>query len=198
MKVIEGKDLFDYIHKYDYVLLGVNINHSMANGLARDIALNYPHVHEMNLKTPYSDLRKMGTILECSKEGEPSVILLFITKGYSKKEDDYLDYDALEKCLRLINIRYKQAKVCCPIIGGGRFDGNGDKDKILSMIDGILSDLDITVYDYEQLSRDEKYRQRVAYEQSIKEQSQRRYNHIVRKRKQKEREIKNKNGRAKY
>lgn len=161
MTVKEGINLIEDCENYDYILVGVNINHSMRNGFAEDVKEKYPYVYEENLKSPYGDIRKIGSYIECGQENEQKILLLFITKGYPKKKNkedniDYLDYESLRKCLRLINIRYKGKTLACPLLGCSRFDGNGNKDRVLQMIEEELNNVDITVYNFYEQSRDEK------------------------------------------
>jgi hypothetical protein len=39
------------------------------------------------------------------------------------------------------------------LVGGTKFDGNGDRDKVLSLIKECTMGLDIDVYDYKQMQR---------------------------------------------
>lgn len=42
------------------------------------------------------------------------------------------------------------------MLGCSRFDGNGNKDRVLQMIEEELNNVDITVYNFYEQSRDEK------------------------------------------
>ena len=155
--VIKDVDIFEHIPKYDITMIGTNINCSLGNGIQRDIALNYPHADRENKKTRYGDPSKIGTILTCEEEGEPTIALLYIVKGYPKKKgDDWLNYEALEKCLKLANILYKGKNVACPMLGCSRWDGNGQKERVMEIISKTVTNFDLTIYDYFQKSRNEK------------------------------------------
>ena len=43
---------------------------------------------------------------------------------------DFIDYDALEKCLRTANAEFKGKKVMSTIIGSSNFDGKGDRKNV--------------------------------------------------------------------
>ena len=163
--------------------------------------LNYPYVYEKNLETKYGDIDKMGTILECKSENEPTFCLCFITKGYNFRPDlekDYLSYDALENTLKLVNIKYKGKKIACPLLGSSRFDGNGDKKKILHIFKKVLTDVECTVFDYFQKSRAEEMKEVRDRELAVKKEDRKAYYEMVRKRKEEAEERFKKNGHRRY
>ena len=199
--VIKDIELYDHIKEYDVTLVGTNIYASMGQGIQLKVMLNYPYVHTMNMATKYGDIRKMGTILECKEDGEPVFCLCFITKGYNFRPDlekDYLSYESLEKCLRLANVKYRGKRVCCTLMGASRFDGNGDKERILKMYDECFTDCDVTVYDYEQKSRNEEYMEMFINEKKIKDKDPKMYYESVRKRKKEAEERFKKNGHRRW
>jgi hypothetical protein len=164
INIIKDKPLITEVNNYDVTLVGTNTYCTLSNGFQRDVMLWYQYVQDINMTTRYADASKLGTILECTKENEPTFCLLFITKGYNFRphvEKDYLSYDALEKCLKLVNIKYKGKKIASPLLGTSRFDGNGNRDIIIKLFEDNLTDVDIDVYDYYQKSsqelRNERY-----------------------------------------
>lgn len=200
MDIIQNINLFNDIDKYDVILIGTNIYNTLSQGFQRDIMLHYPFVHETNLRTNYGDRRKLGTIKECNT-GQPLFSLCFITKSMNFRPDiekDYLDYDALERCLKLACVLYKGKKIATTLIGGSRFDGNGDKDKILTIIKNTCKDIDITIYDYYQLSKQEKKKLEYKEEQLLKKTDYKKYREVVSERKKRENKIKSLNGHSKY
>lgn len=162
--------------------------------------LNYPYVQDKNMSTKYGDETKLGTILSCEKEGKPHFVLLYINKGNFRPDlkKDYLSYESLEKCLKIVNIIYKDKKVACTLLGASKFDGNGDKDRIFEIIAKNSKNLDLTVYDYVQLSRSEELKNTRVSELRLKEIDLEAYYEAVKKRKEEaEERIKN-NRHARY
>ena len=162
INIIKDIDLYDHLNEYDIILIGTNLYYMMSHGIQLKVMLNYPYVYEENLKTKYADREKLGTILECAKDGEPTFCLCFITEGNNFRPDlqkDYLSYDALEKTLKLVNIQYKGKKIACPFLGTSRFDGNGDRDKVMEIFNKTMTDVNLTIFDYFQKSRDEEIKE---------------------------------------
>jgi hypothetical protein len=158
IKVIKDVDLYNHVGEFDVVLVGTNNYCMMSQGIQLNIMLNYPYVYDRNLETKYGDPEKLGTVLECTSEGEPTFCLCFICGGNFRPDlqKDYLSYESLEKCLKLVNILYKGKNVATTLLGASRFDGNGDKDKILEIFNSCITDVNLTIYDYYQKSRSEQ------------------------------------------
>ena len=53
---------------------------------------------------------------------------------------------------------FKGKRVMTTVLGASKFDGNGDKERILQIMEECTKGLDLDVYDYEQLSRHEEMR----------------------------------------
>ena len=200
IKIIKDIDLFDNVKDYDIVLVGTNIYCNLSQGFQRKVMLNYPYVQEMNMSTKYADKKKLGTILECKKEDNPTFLLLYITEGNFRPDlkKDTLSYESLEKCIKLINILYKGMNIACPFLGSSRFDGNGDKDKILKIIDSNSKNVNITIFDYEQKSRAEELKETREKELKLKAENADAYYEAVKKRKEKAEERYKNNGHARY
>ena len=200
LKIIENIDLFDDIGKYDVVLIGTNIYCNMSQGIQRKVMLNYPYVQDENMKTKYGDANKLGTIIECKKEGKQKFALLYINKGNFRPDlnKDYLSYESLENCLKIVNILYKGQKIATTVIGASKFDGNGDRDKIFEIIKNTTNDIDLTIYDYNQLSRLEELKKIRENELKIKETDLDAYYEAVKKRKEEAEKRFQNNGHARY
>lgn len=201
IEFIRDVDLYEHVSEYDVTLIGTNIYGRMANGIELQVNLNYPYVYDMNLATPYGDLEKLGTTLECAKEGEPTFCLCYIVKGNMRPDlsKDFLDYEALEKCLRLVNVLYKGKRVASPLLGASRFDGNGDREKILDIFNRCITDVDLTVYDYYVKSRYEQMKE--VYDKELEaydDPDRTEYYKMVAKRKAEAEERFKKNGRRRY
>lgn len=201
INVIKDEDIYLHFSEYDIILIGTNIYCTMSQGIQLKIMLNYPYVYNKNLETKYGDMDKMGTILECKSENEPTFCLCFIVKGYNFRPDlekDYLSYDALENALKLVNVKYKGKKIACPLLGSSRFDGNGDKEKILNIFKKALTDVECTVFDYFQKSRAEEMKEVRDRELAVKKDNRKAYYEMVRKRKEEAEERFKKNGHRRY
>ena len=201
MKIIKDEDIFGHVKDYDVVLIGTNTYCTMSQGIQLKVMLNYPYVYEKNLETKYGDPEKLGTVLECTSDGEPTFCLCFITNGYNFRPDlqkDYLSYESLEKCLKLINVLYKGKRVACTLLGESRFDGNGDRDRILRVFEDTITDVDLTIYDYYQKSRAEEMKEIRVKELKVKEKDRKAYYEMVAKRKKEADERFKKNGHRRY
>jgi len=200
VKIIEGKDLYDEINKYDIILIGTNIYCSMSQGFQRKVMLNYPYVQDMNMETKYGDETKLGTIIECKKNENPTFVLCYINKGNFRPDlkSDYLSYESLEKCIKLINVLYKGKKIACTVMGASKFDGNGNKEKIIDILSQNSPNLDLYVYDYTQLSRSEEMKKIRDYELKLKKIDLEAYYKAVKKRKEDADKRKKNNGHARY
>lgn len=203
VNIIKDIDLLLDIGKYDVTLVPAHINNSLSNGFQRDVALNYPYVQKGNYNTKYGDTKKLGTILECKAENEPVITIVYIFKFYPHKKIkgeiiDFCDYEALEKCLLLVNSKYKGQRVSCPLLGCSRFDGNGNRDKVLGLMERCCPDIELTVYDFFQKSRNEKQQETWKKEQEVKAVDREAYYAMVRKRKDDAEARFKRNGHARY
>lgn len=197
INIIKDEDLINRVKEYDVTLVGTNIYCFMQNGFPHKVILDYPYVYEANLATKYGDLRKMGTLVECKEAGEPTFCLCYITAGDMYRtavKKDFLSYEALESCLKLINVRYKGQKVATTLLGTSRFDGNGDKEQVLELFSKCITDVDMDVYDYHQNSRAEDLKEHYLKELSLKKVDRTAYHEAVKKRKELEEERFKKNG----
>jgi hypothetical protein len=201
INIIKDVDIYDHFSEYDAILIGTNLYCTMSQGVQLKVMLNYPYAYNKNLETKYGDKDKLGTVLECKSEGEPTFCLCFITKGYNFRPDlesDYLSYEALEKCLNLVNILYKGKNIACPLLGSSRFDGNGNEEKIYEIFNKTLTDVNVTIFDYFQKSRAEENKEVRERELAVKKVDRKAYYEMVAKRKKEADERYRKNGHRRY
>lgn len=199
--IIKDEDLYNHLNEYDAILIGTNTYQVMSNGIQLQLMLNYPYVYEENLKTKYADRRKIGTLCECKKEGEPTICLCFIAKGYNFRSDlesDYLSYEGLENCLRLVNVLYKGKHLASYLLGSSEFDGNGNRERIMTIFKNNIKDLDLTIYDYKQKSRMDFVKETMTKEFEMKKKDRKKYYEMVKKRKEEAEERFRKNGHRRY
>ncbi len=193
INVIKDIDLIDHVNEYDLILVGTNVYNSLNQGFAWKVRRYYPFVQAKNMETRYGDVKKMGTVLECKDEGQPTFVLCYITKGYNFRPDiesDYLSYESLENCLKLVNVLYKGKNVAAPFLGASRFDGNGDKDRIMEIIKNTCVDFDLTLYDYHQLKEKEFFANMIKSEREIIEKDREKGYKKVKERKETNKKLK--------
>lgn len=150
MKLISGNDLIWDTDKYDVILVGTSIYNMLTQGFQSKMAVKYPGLEDANNSTPYADKSKYGKRLTCSTV--PIISLMYIC-GYPHSKRDYLNYDALENCLATADSEFKGMCVATTIVGSSQFDGNGDRDRCLDIIERNTRNLDLTVYDFPQYNR---------------------------------------------
>lgn len=159
LTLVKDIDLIEDVTKYDVILVGTNTYHTMGNGFQKKVRVNYPDTYKLNVSTKYGDKNKLGSRLTTSNSS-PIFSLCFITHGYNFRPDinpDYLDYEALEKCIKSANSEFSGLNVATTIIGCSKFDGNGDREKVLDILNKNSNNINLYVYDYNQLETNVEY-----------------------------------------
>lgn len=149
MTFIHDKPLIEDVFNYDVIVFGTGIHNALGNGVQYDMKINFPIIEETIKKTPYADPRKLGTVSVINSK--PIFCVGFIHQGGYRKDlkPDYLNYEALKDVLLLVDENFKDKQIAMPLIGCSQFDGNGDKNKVLEIINS-LNNNDYFVYDYHQ------------------------------------------------
>lgn len=148
--MIHDKPLIEDVFKYDIIIVGTGIHNALGNGFQYDVKINFPFVENTVKKTPYADIRKLGTVTVIN--GEPIFCVGFIHKGGYRKDlvPDYLDYNSLKEVLSLIDENFEHKRIATSMIGCSVYDGNGDKEKVLQLFNELSSNNEYYIYDYEQ------------------------------------------------
>lgn len=175
LKIIKDKDPIWETDKFDVILIGTSIYNQLNGGFQSKIKYKYPMVDEKNRETKYADFSKLGTRITINDT--PIISLMYIC-GYPRPNIDTVDYDSLTKCLLTANAEFRGKKVMATILGSSQFDGNGDKDKCLKIIEDTTKDLDITLYDYEQKKRADEIREQKMYLKSLQYTDIEKYNKL--------------------
>ena len=175
LKIIKDKDPIWETDKFDVILIGTSIYNQLNGGFQSKMKYKYPMVDEKNRETKYADFSKLGTRITINDT--PIISLMYIC-GYPRPNIDTVDYDSLTKCLLTANAEFRGKKVMATIIGSSQFDGNGDKDKCLKIIEDTTKDLDITLYDYEQKKRADEIREQKMYLKSLQYTDIEKYNKL--------------------
>lgn len=147
---IHDKPLIEDVFNYDVILLGTGIHNALGNGFQYDVKINFPFVEESVKKTPYADPRKLGTVTVINHK--PIFCVGFIHKGAYRKDINpiYLDYEALNDVLLLIDSNFENKRIGMTLIGCSQFDGNGDKDKVTELLNKLSDKNEYFIYDYHQ------------------------------------------------
>ena len=175
LKIIKDKDPIWETDKFDVILIGTSIYNQLNGGFQSKMKYKYPIVDEKNRETKYADFSKLGTRITINDT--PIISLMYIC-GYPRPNIDTVDYDSLTKCLLTANAEFRGKRVMATILGSSQFDGNGDKDKCLKIIEGSTKDLDITLYDYEQKKRADEIREQKMYLKSLQYTDIEKYNKL--------------------
>ena len=175
LKIIKDKDPIWETDKFDVILIGTSIYNQLNGGFQSKMKYKYPIVDEKNRETKYADFSKLGTRITINDT--PIISLMYIC-GYPRPNIDTVDYDSLTKCLLTANAEFRGKKVMATILGSSQFDGNGDKDKCLKIIEGSTKDLDITLYDYKQKKRADEIREQKMYLKSLQYTDIEKYNKL--------------------
>lgn len=152
-----GEDLIDNILKYDVILVGASIKNTCSYGFFNKLCRNFPEINKINKQTKYDDVNKLGTcqvVTSYVKQGFPTFVICYITKGRYRPDiqPDALDYEALKSCFELANKHFKDKKVASTLMGNSIFDGGGDSKKIYEIIKDTTDDINLDIYDFEQIS----------------------------------------------
>lgn len=175
LKIIKDKDPIWETDNFDVILIGTSIYNQLNGGFQSKMKYKYPMVDGKNRETKYADFSKLGTRITINDT--PIISLMYIC-GYPRPNIDTVDYDSLTKCLLTANAEFRGKKVMATILGSSQFDGNGDKDKCLKIIEDSTKDLDITLYDYEQKKRADEIREQKMYLKSLQYTDIEKYNKL--------------------
>lgn len=167
--IIKNKEAIYDIENYDVVLMGVSTHNIFMGNFQGKMAVKYPILEKVVSSTPYGDLRKLGRRISVT-DTKPTICLMYICT-YPSRKDNFIDYEALEKCLKAANAEYKGKKVITTLLGSTKFDGKGDRDKCLSIIEECTKDIDLYVYDYKQITIKEEIKLQNSYFKKLKEQN---------------------------
>ena len=90
---------------------------------------------------------------------------------YPSRNSVYIDYVALENCLKTANAEFKGKKVMTTLLGTTKFDGKGDREKCLKIIEENTNDLDLYIYDFEQITIKDEIKKQKKYISELKEKN---------------------------
>lgn len=148
--IVENKQLINDVFNYDTILVGTSINNALGNGFQYQVKKNFPIVDKINKETKYGDKRKMGTVKVVGTT--PVFCLLYINKGGYRTDINpvFLNYEALENCMKLINENFKGKRIASTILGHSKYEGNGDRERILEILERNSNNIELFLYDFTQ------------------------------------------------
>ncbi len=159
MKIIKG-DLIELAKagEFDAIVHGCNCFNAMGNGIARTIKQEFPEAYAADCKTGKGDISKLGNYSFATVHFEdqaPLVVFNAYTQFNYWDKGDLFNYEAFQRILdRIKGIDYsnrglenKGLRWGFPMIGCGL--AGGDKERILSMIESTLDDVDVTIVEFD-------------------------------------------------
>ena len=186
-EIIKDKELIYDTEKYDVILVGTSIYCMLTGGFQSKMRFKYPFLEPSNDKTPYGDRRKLGNRLTF-RDNTPIISLMYIC-NYPRRNKVFIDYDAFEKCLLSANGEFSGLSVASTMIGMSNFDGNGDINKCIEIIERSTPNIEITLYDYQQKSRAEEQMEYLNKIYKIRKNDKELYKELYRERKTKFKEL---------
>ena len=167
--IIKDKEAIYETDNYDVVLMGVSTHNMFMGNFQGKMIVKYPIVEEVGNSTPYGDKRKLGKRITID-DNKPVISLMYICT-YPSRKSEYIDYAALENCLKTANAEFKGKKVMTTLLGATKFDGKGDKEKCLKIIEENTKDLDLYIYDFEQITIKDEINKQKKYISELKEKN---------------------------
>jgi len=127
--------------KFHLITHGCNCFCKMSSGIAPQIKEAFPNAWEADLRTSKGDFNKLGNY-SFGFWKELTIINSYTQYNYNVTEKP-LDYEALTMCMRKINHEWSGLSIGLPKIGAGL--AGGDWNKIKSIIERELKDMDVTI-----------------------------------------------------
>ena len=163
IKVVDG-DIFNC--DADAILHQVNCQGVMGSGVAKQVREKFPAVfryykarcdEDKKLKAQTGSARSslLGLAQICYKEDytvgqvkdEQVIVNLFAQDNYGYDGRCYTDYEALRKCLQMVNERFAGKRVAIPYLMSC-CRGGGDWATVLKIIKDSLTNCQVTLYKY--------------------------------------------------
>lgn len=136
---------------FDVITHGCNCFCTMGSGIAVPMKNTYGvDKYPMESHRYKGDINKLGTIdFKFHEDHRLFVVNSYTQFDYNRNKDPeavHVNYEAVGMCMAKINHTFKGKRVGIPMIGAGR--AGGDWEKVKSMIQKYLTDVDVTVIKY--------------------------------------------------
>lgn len=153
IKHVKG-DIFE--SDADIIIHQVNCQGVMGSGVAKQVKDKYPHVYSFyrrmcESRTSQELLGKVLLVntLEYIFNGKRTrMIANFFSQDSYGNNGVFTDYNAFRECLEYMRDEYSNYSMAIPYLIGCR-RGGGSWNRIYSMIEEILGDCDVTIYEYD-------------------------------------------------
>lgn len=136
----------------DIIVHQVNCYGVMGSGIAKQVKERYPNVYCFYYSYCEKEKDKnklMGKVLMVNTlEDKTRIIANFFSQesyGYGKQ---FTSYEAFRECLEYLKDNYSNYSIAFPYLIGCK-RGGGDWNKIYGMIEEILRDCDVTIYEHD-------------------------------------------------
>lgn len=127
--------------EFDVIAHGCNCHCVMGAGIAKAIKEAWPEAYAADLATKKGDRGKMGGY-SSAQVGDLTILNLYTQYNYTRDKVD-VEYEAMEKCFRLVRENFSGKRIGLPMIGAGLASGNWGIIK--EIIGNTLKGEDVTV-----------------------------------------------------
>lgn len=134
-------DLIRDAKDYDVIVHGCNCFCTMGAGFALHIRKEFHEAYQVDQLTIKGDRDKLGTITY-TQNTKPIIINAYTQYDYGRK-GLYVNYEAVQQCMKRIKLQFNGRRIAMPKIGCGL--AGGDWETIESIINRELNDEDVTV-----------------------------------------------------
>ena len=125
--------------EFDIIVQGCNCFETMGSGIAREIKARYPAAYDADLKySSAGDYKKLGNYSVMLGK-QFNIINAYTQYGFAR-DNDVFEYDSFKLILQKMAHTYPGGRFGFPYIGMGL--AGGDKDRILSMLEGFAKTID--------------------------------------------------------
>jgi len=135
---------------FDVIVHGCNCFCTMGAGVAKTIKQVFPEAYKADCQTRKGDRSKLGTYTsaECiTKSGSNITVINAYTQFRYGRDKQHVNYKAVEKALRTVNMNNQHFRIGLPKIGCGL--AGGDWTRVESIIDDVMNDCDVTIVEYQ-------------------------------------------------
>ena len=136
----------------DIIIHQVNCQGVMGSGVAKQVKDLYPkvYVHYREYCKDFTPEEMLGTVFMVPIDTiKPRFVANFFSQNnFGYDGNCYTNYEAFEKCLLYMKKNYSGFSMAIPYLIGCR-RGGGDWNIVYKMIEDILGDCEVTIYEYD-------------------------------------------------